>query len=492
MPASDAQRRDYTGLGEALRSLVSLFWLEFRRSQGYWLLPVMVGLGVFAAFYENYDGVVLWRELSFASLRSYAVIAPLAAALATWLADRDRRCRTTGLVESVPMVAVRRDLVNLGVAALWGLIGYGLVFAWFAWKGITEATWGSPDLGLIVAGALAIPVFAGIGGLIGRLVPSKFSPILALGVTFLLTIGSDAWKQTTVHTNPEGVVFGDSYSYEQPLQLLMPWGLTIVNWAEVSSPLHFVWETLIWLTAVLAVVIAATALVRNRSAVAWGGLAISVGIAGTAAVPLIQRESVLSPWEQPTVSFTWSCQAQSGIEVCVHPAYEARLDESSEFMGVVLSPIAGLDGVPTTWRQSGPWRELSTEDGLLGGFDWRNQLWAIVDEVFPTTQDEFIEAGGRPASQLAILQWLTDQSGQDDTDAWFFGYPVEVSHTEASTEGLNWYPPEYDEAELAAFQPQFNAVVARFAALPAAAQRAWLEANWDELRAGTLTLEDLP
>jgi hypothetical protein len=468
-----------------------LFWLEFRRSQGYWLLPIMVGLIFFSGFYQNFDGVVLWRELSFASLRSYAAIAPLAAAFAAWLADRERRRRTRGLVDSLPIPPVLRDLVNLGIASVWGLIGYGLVGAWFAWKGITEATWGGPDLGLIAAGALTIPIFAGIGGLVGRLVPSKFSPILAMGATFFLTIGADAYTQTTAHYQPDGTPGG--YSFEQPLQLLMPWGLTMANWSEVSTPLWFVPESILWLTGLLSVVIAVTALVRKRSIAGWIALAISVGISGFAAVPLIERESRLSLWEQTsTVSFTWSCQTQSGIEVCVHPAYVAKLDESSEFVGNVLSPIAGLDGVPSTWRQSGPWRELSTEDGLLGGFDWRNQLWAIVDEVFPTTHDEFIESGGRPASQLAILQWLTDQSGQDDMDAWFFGYPVEVSHTEASTEGLNWYPPEYDEAELAAFQPQFNAVVARFTALPETDQRAWLEANWDALRAGTLTLDNLP
>lgn len=491
IPASGAQRRCDTGAGAAFRAFLSLFWLEFRRSQGYWLLPLMVGLGVFAAFDENYDGVVLWRELSFASLRSYAVIAPLAAALAAWLADRDRRRRTTGLVESVPTAPFRRDLTNLGVAALWGLIGYGLAGAWFAWKGIAEATWGGPDLGLIAAGALAIPVFAGIGGLIGRLVPSKFSPILALGVTFLLTIGSDAYKQTTQHYQPDGASAG--YSYEQPLQLLMPWGLTFANWTEVSTPLHFVWESIFWLTALLAVVIAVTALVRNRSIAGWTGLAISVVIAGVGAVPLIQRESVLSSWEQPAaVSFTWSCRTQSGIEVCVHPAYESRLDESSELMGNVLSPIAGLDGVPTAWRQNGPWERPTSAEGSLGGFDWRNQLQAIVEEVFPVGSEEFGPSGVRPASQLVILQWLADRTDQADTGAWFFGWPQEIATTPARTEGQVWFPPEPDEAALAAFEPQFKAAVARFTALPETEQRAWLEANWDALRAGTLTLDDLP
>ena len=37
-----------------------------------------------------------------------------------------------------------------------------------------------------------------------------------------------------------------------------------------------------------------------------------------------------------------------------------------------------------------------------------------------------------------------------------------------------------------------HAAVDRFAAISPEEQRAWLEANWDALRAGELTLEDLP
>lgn len=474
----------------ALHSVLSLFWLEFRRSQGYWLLPVMVGLGIFAASYRNYDGVVLWRELSFASLRSYAVIAPLTAALAAWLADRKRRRRTTGLIESVPTAPVRRDLLNVGVATLWGLIGYGLVAAWFAWNGITGATWGGPDLGLILTGALAIPIFAGIGGLIGRLVPSKFSPILALGATFLLTIGADAWKQTTTHYQLDGTPAG--YSQEQPLQLLMPWGLTTAPWGDFTRPLPYVRESLLWLTGLLAVTIAVTALIRSRSAIAWAGLAISIVIAGIGAVPLIDRDRAQNPAGQSPVSFTWSCQTQSGIEVCVHPAYESRLVESGSLIGDVVSPIAGLEGVPTVWRQAGPWGPPTAGAASLDGFDWRTQLWAVADEVFPIVNGHGGPESSRPASQLVILEWLAARTGLGHINPGFFGWPSEVPTSPERIEGNIYFPPKPDEAAVASFELQLDAAVAHFASLPEAEQRAWLEANWDELRAGTLTLEDLP
>jgi hypothetical protein len=470
--------------------LLLLFWLEFRRSQGYWLLPLMVGLGIFAGFYRNYDGVTLWRELSVASLRSYAIVAPLTAAFAAWSADRERRRRTTGLIESVPIAPLCRDLFNLGVATLWGLIGYGIVASWFAWKGLTGATWGGPDLGLIAAGALAIPIFAGIGGLIGRLVPSKFSPILALVATFLLTIGSDAYKQTTTHFQPDGMPAG--YSYEQPLRLLMPWGLTTASWGDFTRPLPYVRESLLWLAGLLAMTIAVTALNRNRSAIAWVGLAMSVTVAGIGAVPLIDRDRARSPAEQSPASFSWSCQAQSEIEVCVHPAYEGQLDESSTLIGDFVSPIAGLDGVPLVWRQAGPWGPPTAGEASFGGFDWRTQLWAIVDETFPAGNEFAGPESSRPGSQLAILQWLADRTGLRDVDAWFFGYPDEVATAPARTEGEFWFPPEPDQAALATFELELEAAVARIAALPETEQRSWLEENWDALREGNLPLEDLP
>lgn len=40
--------------------------------------------------------------------------------------------------------------------------------------------------------------------------------------------------------------------------------------------------------------------------------------------------------------------------------------------------------------------------------------------------------------------------------------------------------------------PAISAAADRFAALPTEAQRAWLELNWDALRAGELTLDQMP
>lgn len=93
--------------------------------------------------------------------------------------------------------------------------------------------------------------------------------------------------------------------------------------------------------------------------------------------------------------------------------------------------------------------------------------------------------------QLVIMEWLSDRAGISHSYAWPYGWPTEVaSASEAFADGAMGYGP--DQAQLDAFEPVFDAAVARFAALGPEAQRAWLAANWDALRAGDLTLDDLP
>ncbi len=60
---------------------------------------------------------------------------------------------------------------------------------------------------------------------------------------------------------------------------------------------------------------------------------------------------------------------------------------------------------------------------------------------------------------------------------------------EASVQGVDSMGSDHPGAALNA---EMNAAAERFAALSSDEQRAWLEANLDALRAGDLTLEDLP
>ncbi len=483
-PASSVTRSSGPGRVLAtIRSFLMLLGLEIRRSQGYWLLPLMIGIGVYAPSIDHLPDVVLWPEMSHATLQAYVVVGPLAAALAAWLVDRERRRRMRSLVDSFPGSGFQRDLLTLGTASFWGLAGYAGVAAWFCGLAVPQATWGGPDVGLMATGAIAVVAFAAVGVLIGRLLPGKFSPLLALGATFFLTIGADLFKITY-----------DDGSYRNPIQLLMPYGLSRASYPSVfyRENQEFVLEVGLWMAALAGLLIAVIAVLRSRAVVNWLALAGTLILAGMAAAPLIDPAPTWGPQSWTVIDYTPVCQEQGGFEVCLHPAYETELDETAEQVSSTFGPIQGLEGVPTRWEQANPALGGGSEElGLIDQVGYQYGMLGSVSRIFSIVESS--QHPQRPASQIVIMEWLVGQSELDvpGWDAGWFGWPSEIPvTTQDYGNGMTGTGP--DEAEMAAFQSTMDAARERFAALPAAEQRAWLEANWDALRAGDLTLDDLP
>lgn len=465
----------------SIRAFLALLWIDIRRSQGYWLLPLMVALGIYAPPHDHLPEMVIWPEMSHATLQSYVVVAPLAAALASWLIDRDRRRRMRALANSLPGSGLGRDLLALGAASFWGLAGYAGVAAWFCGQALLRATWGGPDLGLIGTGALAVVVFAAVGALVGRVVPSKFSPLLALALTFVLTIGADLFQTTY-----------EDGSFRNPIQLLMPFGLTRVTDANVFYRENdgFAGPVAVWMLALLGVAIAVLALLRAPGVRTWLALAGIVLVAAVAAQPLITPDLATGPQAWRAISYMPVCQQRDGFEVCLHPAYALQLDATAADVATTFAPVRGLRGVPTRWSQLDPTRGNNSEQpGIIDGVGYEYGMLGSVAGLFPPADDE--RFGQRPASQLVVMEWLVEQSGMGLPGSNWFGWPSELAVVEQDYgDGMSGFEP--NDADIVAFQPGMDAARERFAALSPGEQRAWLEANWEALRAGELTLKDLP
>lgn len=467
-----------------IRSFLMLLWLEIRRCQGYWLVPVMIGVGVYAPSIDHLPEIVLWPEMSVATLQAYVVVGPLAAALAAWLVDRERRRRMRSLVSSMPGSGFQRDMLALGAASIFGLAGYAGVAIWFCGQAVLRATWGGPDVGLMATGAVTVVVFAAIGVVIDRLLANKFSPLLALGATFLLTIGADLFKDTY-----------DDGSYRNPIQLLTPYGLPRVGYPSVFFRENhgYIMEVGLWMLALVGLLVAVIAVLRARTARAWSALTGTLLLAGVAAVPLIDPALSWGPQSWTPIAYTPVCQEQGGFETCVHPAYESELDETVQHVTSTFGPIQGLDGVATRWNQRDPTGGGGDKPGVIDEVGSPYGLVGSVAAIFPMP-GENSQHGQRPASQMVIMDWLVRQSSPGlpglPGGGWF-GWPSEVAvKTQDYGNGTMGVGP--DEVEMVAFQAQMDAALERFAALPAAEQRAWLEANWAALRAGDLSLDDLP
>ena len=120
--------------------------------------------------------------------------------------------------------------------------------------------------------------------------------------------------------------------------------------------------------------------------------------------------------------------------------------------GTLLPALwAELGDAPARWES---FKHLQAEAGAV----------PVTKAAFDLVREPGMEPG--PA-QIAIALWLLDRAGEPPT-------------------GMQWL--------VGAGQPDagVTAAAARFAALPPEAQRAWLNANFQELRAGLLELDDLP
>lgn len=474
---------------EALRSFLMLFWLDVKGSQGVFLLPVMVGLGLYASANLFEEGVVLWKMMNFAAVQSYTFIAPVTAGLAAWTANRDRRRNVDAFIASAPGNPLVRDLSILAATAGWGVLGYAIVAACYSTLAFQRSTWGGFDADLVGTGALGI-VFAGaIGVLVGRHVPGRFSPLLAIGLAY-------------------GAVFlGDIlgfFGFFVRLPDLSPMDFAWRAGQDIyRQPLDdHVFEGILWLTGLIGVAIAVMALARRRAIV---GSMLGVGavvLASFAASALVTTAPMYD--DRVPVAYEPACASENAIEVCVHPAFEPLLDDTMGMVNGMVEPLLGLDGVRTQWRHGeGPNEMLPNAPEVQ--FRWLrgyNPAVSVADDLSPI--DYAMSNDSRPASQLAILYWLSDRAGigypsrwsGDDVfaigtpDEWAFGYPAEVPQERHEDAGSIRF--EIDDAALSASQREIEAAAARFSALSVEQQSAWLEDNWDALRSGELTLEDLP
>lgn len=475
--------------GEALRSFVRLFWLDVKGSQGVFLLPVMVGLGLYASANLFEDGVVLWKMMNFAAVQSYTFIAPVTAGLAAWTASRDRRRNMEMAIASAPGNPFTRDLSILAATAGWGVLGYALVAACYASLALRRATWGGFDADLVATGALGVVLAAALGVLVGRHVPGRFAPLLAIGLAYGAVFLGDILR-----------FFGFFVRLPELAPMDYAWraGQDIYR----QPPDDLVFEGILWLAGLIGVAVAVMAMARRRVIVGSVLGVSAVAMATVGASALMTSGPMFD--ELVPVAYEPACATEDTIEVCVHPAFEPLLDDTLRIVDGMAAPLVGLDGVRTQWTHGEGPNEMrpNAPDVQFRRLRGYNPAVDVANDLFPIVLT--MEGENRPASQLAILYWLADRagigmpsgwSGGDvfaigNPDEWAFGYPSEVPQVRHEDEYSIRF--EIDEAALAASQAEIEAAADRFATLPEVDQRAWLEANWDALRAGKLTLDEWP
>jgi hypothetical protein len=500
-----------------LLTTARLLRLELCHNAMLWLLPVAVGVFWFVSYRKTMDTPPLWY-LRATSLQSGVVadfIAPVVGA-AAWMGSREARRRLTDQVTITARPRWARLLLAWAATAIWALMAYGVCLAVVYGVTARQASWGGPLWWPSVVTAASVATFSAVGFAAGNLLPGRLTPPAAAIVSFFVLVLST-----------ELISGGQSYWQISPI-VAGPWEFGQDPGAATFYPYlpDLSVAQVMFLAGVTAAVLAAVAVPaggrRVRSvagAVAAAGVAAAataVVLAGTGtldrhgmiAVPALHDAASDRP-----ITFTPVC-SNTAIPVCLNPAYAGYLPAVAATLRPALAEIAGLPGAPTRISQaaatylqgSGNAIAVGLTGPQLRGGEYRMLLpdqlngpsltiGQLAGQVRITTGPAIVasfvgDGPGASAAQRAVAEALSADAHMPAATV-SLGPPAPRGGTVRTrcggTAGCN---------AGGAGQPKDAAPVLaaarRFSALPLAARRAWLARNLTALRAGQITLAELP
>lgn len=450
-----------------MNATLRLLRIEMRRSLGFWLLlaaPVLIWF----AFLQGLPRLApLWFETSVLVRNLVTFAGPLLAGAAAWMAGRDRRRGIEDLLATTPRPAFARALATWAGTTAWGALIYIAIGGGIVTLSWLRATWGGPFVGPMFVGLVAIPAHAALGFAFGRHLPSRFTAPL---VTVALFFGQ--------------VFVGEQHAWYAFLSPMV--SLSTSVWYGVRPNLTL--QQVLFLLGVIGLSLGSLALREQRNRVT-GGVCLIAALATVAGVAIIRHDAPTAGGQQlsldaryrtlQSIPYQPVCR-DAPVPVCVHPAYQPYLDETTGVINRLAAPVLGLPGVPTRAEQ-GYANITGNTDATVLWFalypqaEYRNlavnvTLWLTRDPAVHSNQASTNCPGDNRGScnfaRVAIGRWLLRQAGLPD------------------------------EGVLIAFSEGYGdpttPAVERFAALDPAQQREWLRAHFADLRAGKVRLEDLP
>jgi hypothetical protein len=460
-----------------------LLRVELRHSPMPWLLLVLVAL-FFVDPYRTAMGYGPIWDLRASVLVNKLLpdFVPFTAGAAAWAGSRDRRRGTADMLTATPRPRWAAHLATWVAATCW-TVGIYLVFVAVLY-GVTarQATWGGPPWWPVVVGAVALAALCAFGFTAGVLFPGRFTAPLAAVSAFLVTLvafrqavgQSDRYALLSPVTSVPNLDIGVFYHYLPDLsivQVIFLGGLTAVA------------------LGVLGLAPAADAGPWPRRAaaiVALAGLAAAgtaVGLVGTARpgpygvmIPALHDAASDRP-----IPFTPVC-SHAAVPVCLHPAFRSYLPDVTAALAPVLREVAGLPGAPVRVGQVAVNGLLASNGAALSGDP------AVFRLPMPPTPGEY--AFGATVSgfrqQLDQVFVIAFTAGPNDfAGPGGFGTPAQQA-VESALLRIAGSPPAAGPGPAVAIAAE------RFAARPAGARHDWLAAHLPALRAGHLTLAQIP
>ena len=494
-PPSAVARR---GAGTAVLGSGRLLRLELRHNAMLWLLPVAFALFWYNGYREIMALPPMWnlRAMTLQNRLLLDLVVPAAGA-AAWMGSREGRRNITDLVAGTARPRWSRQLAIWAATTAWAELACLICVAVVYLSTARQASWGGPLWWPVVVSAAGVPALTAIGFAAGAWFPGRFvTPLVTVVAFFGLGFGTQAasgdhsyWQISPLIAGAPGVGVAPGvasfYRYLPDLsiaQVMFAAGLTVAILGALGIPV----ARMRWLAAVIT----AVGLAAAGTAVALAGTG-RLDPHGMIAIPALHDAAA----DQP-VRYTPAC-SRSPIPICVHPAYAGFLPAVTTAVGSELTEFAGLPGAPARISQVTPVYQQEPGNGINVSAHVSGALGFIVPDPLPG------QPGGTSAQFAANLAQdlglqLASHVIMGGSDRAGASAPSQAEL--AITAGSVRFPPSVESRDLAPLygqvlpQPGSPAAQAakRFAALSPNARHAWLAGHLAALRAGRVTLAQLP
>jgi hypothetical protein len=410
-----------------------------------------------------------------------------------------------------------RLLATWAATTTWALVGCLICLAVVYGVTARQASWGGPLWWPALVAAASLVVFSAIGFAAGTLLPYRLTaPLVGVASLFVLALstqlitgGQSSWQISPIVAGPweSGPNAGAAtfYPYAADLsiaQLMFLAGLVLAVLGALALPASG------RRVQAAAAVVAVAGVLTAGTAVRLAGTG-TLGENGMLAIPALHDAA-----SDRQTRYTPVC-SRTTVPICLNPAYAVYLPAVTAALAPVLSEIAGLPGAPIRVTQApgtyqqGPGNSVLVRlaDPHRGGDVYRMLLpdqlagpplttGQLASQIRATTGTEIIaslvdDGPGASAAQQAVAAALA-------TAARLPNDPL-VAATGPSVPGGRFVHGHCDDRSAAcgvfrASQESTSVSLAsrRFAALPLGARRAWLTAYLTALRAGRITLGQLP
>ncbi len=479
-----------------------LLRLELRRSTLLPLLPLLAALLAVTELRNDLSHPPLWPVRSADLQVQVELTGAIVAGVAAWVAGRDGRRHLTDLVTTTSRPRWARQLASWAAVVSWAMLFYAACVAVVFAVTARQATWGGPIWWLPGVGAAAIIAFSAAGFALGAFFPGRFTaPLVMVAALFAPQIGvlalqrNGAWGRVSPAEDATTAGTGIFFPFHAGLsiaQLIFLAGVTAATLGALALP----------------AAAGGRRLRRAGAMITLAGLAAActgTALAGTArptpgGVVLPALQDAAGP---KLITYTPACDDSTPVPVCVHPALRSTLPGLAAALGPALGQVAGLPGAPVAVRLGPGSPQAAGGSNAIPGSAVSGSPPVLY--LSPALLLSELNPGGGSIAQalkqgvsVTIIQAVVDgRSAPGGTAASPARDAITIALLKAA--GVPLLPPAPPGVRqsgngVPGLAPGSAAAAAagRFAALPAAARHAWLAAHLAALRAGHVTLAEIP